>query len=179
VGNKVLSTLKKEHVVAKSIVTVLFRIVEDLRTGKSVSLLYLKELIEAISRVMEMHHRKEMEVFAYLTPHEEIAKEDLLDVLTEEHNLGYEYFANAVRIIDHADKANNEKHELIPFHVDEYAKLLKEHIRKEENGFFPMIKKFITEEEQDKILKAFGKIEQELQSRKEMAVIESAIQKFR
>lgn len=176
--DKVLTTLKKEHAVARNIVTVLFRIAEDLRAKKSVSLLHLKDLIGAISGVMEMHHRNEMEVFAYLTPHAEIAKEDLLAILSEEHNLGYEYFNNALKIIGLEGKSDNEKYELVPFHVDEYAKLLREHIKKEENGYFPMINKFITNEEAKAITAAFLKIEKEFKNKKNMQIIELAVKQF-
>jgi len=177
--NKVLYTLQKEHDFAKNIAALLFSVVKKLREKKSISLLNLKDLVNAISPVMEAHHRKEMEVFAYLTSEEEITKDNLLDILREEHNLGYEYFSNALRIIDHENKGSTEKYELVPFHIEEYAKLLEKHIQKEEEGFFPMIKKYIGENEQAELLPAFERIEKEFKNGKNASIIKEAVKSIR
>lgn len=177
--NKALYTLRREHDLARDIVSLLFSVVKKLREKKSISLLNLKDLVQAIAPVMEAHHRKEMEVFALLTVREEIAKGNLLDILQEEHNLGYEYFSNALRIIDHENKGSNEKYELVPFHIEEYAKLLDQHIQKEEEVFFPMIKKYIDQEEQAELLPAFERIEKEFKNGKNASIIREAVKSMR
>ena len=177
--NKALYTLRREHDLARNIASLLFSVVKKLREKKSISLLNLKDLVQAITPVMEAHHRKEMEVFALLTVQEEIAKGNLLDILQEEHKLGYEYFSNALRIIDHENKGSNEKYELVPFHIEEYAKLLDQHIQKEEEGFFPMIKKYIGQDEQAVLLPAFERIEKEFKNGKNASIIREAVKSMR
>jgi hemerythrin-like domain-containing protein len=174
-----LVILKEEHLVARHIVSILNVISKSLREKKSISFLYLQELFGAIYRVMEMHHRKEMEIFPFLTSREQISREKLVQVLSYEHDLGYEILTEIVGILQHGQIMRNEKYKQLPFHIDEYSRLMKEHIEKEEWAFFPLIRLYVVEEEQRKLESVFHKIERECNNRRPFAMIAQAKRQYK
>lgn len=158
----VTKILEDEHKIAREIVLILDKTAEDLKSKKSVSLFNLKELISSVEKTLEAHHKKEMEVFSCLTTSQDISAKTLIGILSEEHNLGYEYIANMFKIIDHKSRDEQEKFELLPFHMEKYSRLLINHIEKEEREFFPLIETNIKKEELEKLMRAFQKIDNNL-----------------
>lgn len=173
-----LIILKKEHKVARNIVRILSSIAKLLLEKKPVSLIFMRDLTKAVGKTMTEHHRKEMEIFAFLTEKAEVGKKELLEILIGEHNLGDEYLANMLRIINLEKHGEKEKYELLPFHCEKYSRLLDEHIEKEEDDFFPLIKAYIGNEDQGYLSDKFAKIEKETHSQGALTFISEAGKRY-
>jgi hemerythrin-like domain-containing protein len=167
-------TLEDEHGIARKIISILDKTGQDLKSRKSLSLLNLRELVGAIEKFLEAHHKKEMEIFPYLTFSEDISVKALVEILAEEHDLGYEYIANMLKIIDHKSRDEKEKYELLPFHIEKYNQLLFRHIEKEEKDFFPLIRKNVKKDEEEKIIVAFQKIDNDAELKRAREIIDGA-----
>lgn len=166
-----LATLNEEHTVAKEIIRILSVLSADLRGQKSVSLVSLKELIQAISDVLECHHKKEMEVFSVLVQDDDLDRRSLVEVLKEEHNLGYEYLFNIMRIINDPNHDHQQRYQLMPFHIDQFSHMLGDHIQKEEREFFPLIKETLSDDQQKELSLSFKMIDRKYNNKAGLALI--------
>ncbi len=169
-----LEILKKEHAVARDAAAILRFLKEQLGAGKTISLLYIRDFLEAAGKFLHAHHKKEMEVFPYLSANEKIGRDDLLEVLSQEHQLGYEYLDNIFQIIGKGRRAKNDREELLPFHLERFIEILDLHIKKEEKEFFPLVGKHITNDQDIKLEKEFVKIDERFGNRKSIWTIGQA-----
>jgi hemerythrin-like domain-containing protein len=169
-----LQILQKEHQIVQDIMLVLSHEGTILREGRSYFLSKLKEIIKSITRIMDVHHRKEMEAFAMLANYSDVTKEQLVDILKEEHDLGYHYLAQMIDLIDAPSHDDKMRRESLPPLIEKYNDHLTAHLKKEDIDFFPLIEQALSEDDQTQLAEKYHKIEKDFNNRRAIWIIQEA-----
>lgn len=155
--------LRQDHDAIKIMLTIMEKICSTLEAGETVPAEHLKKIVEFI-RVFadKCHHGKEEDVLFPAMEKAGVPREGgPIGVMLMEHDIGRNYvrhFAEAVE--KYPEEGKSAAGEIVE-NARNYAALLNQHIDKENNILFPIAEMHLSDEQMDKIEKAFEKMEKE------------------
>ncbi|MAG44917.1 hemerythrin [bacterium] len=153
-----LKILSIEHKNILKIIKVLLKECDSLESGNKINKDLFKKTIDFIRGYADkFHHAKEEDIlFAELGKDKVQMHCNPIPQMLYEHDLG----RNFIRELENGVKKNN-KNKIIK-NAREYAKLLQDHISKEDNILYPMADEALNQNVKNKMLKKFKLVEEKL-----------------
>ena len=151
-----LNILSDEHQNILKVINALLKECDSLKSGGEIDKSFFKTVVEFIRGYADkFHHAKEEDIlFMELCKDEVQMHCNPTQQMLHEHDLG----RNFVKELENGIKEENK--DKIIKNARGYAKLLQEHIFKEDNILYPMADEFLSKEVKKTMLNRFEKIEQ-------------------
>lgn len=168
--------LAEEHQNILKIIDILLKECDGLKTDKEIDKDFFKKTIEFIRGYADkFHHAKEEDILFV-----ELCKDTVqmhcnpTQQMLHEHDLGRDFVKN----MEQGLRENNR--DKIIENARGYARLLQEHIYKEDNILYPMADQALSQETKKAMLDKFEKVEQKftLENRKHIAFVEALMKKM-
>jgi hemerythrin-like domain-containing protein len=150
--------LKEEHEIIKRNLNVLEIACQKIKRNEKVSLDLFKKSVDFIKNFADKcHHAKEEECLFPLLERRGIPREfGPIGVMLTEHDMGRNFVKGVVDGINKNNKKTIVENSLA------YIQLLRDHIEKENNILFQMADSILTENDNEKLLKEFEKVEKKM-----------------
>lgn len=153
--------LMREHDIIKRAINLLEIVDDRLAAGDDAVVSVYPELVDFIkSFADECHHGKEEDILFELLEERGVPRENSpLAVMMDEHETGRRFVRNIERSANqfiHGDKAVRVQ---IIQNSESYARLLKDHIYKEDAVLYPMADKILSEADQQRLDEEFSRVE--------------------
>ncbi len=157
--------LMHEHRVILSVLDAAEREAGSIRRTGRVREVTVRELLDFLSNFADKcHHAKEENLlFRKMAERGMPAGSGPIAVMLREHEEGRSYIRDIGRLLPEAAKGDGDALDGIADALESYAKLLRDHIVKEDNVLYPMADHMLTPEDQAGLAESFEEIE-----RKEM-----------
>jgi hemerythrin-like domain-containing protein len=108
------------------------------------------------------HHAKEERNLFQLMAERGVPREGgPLGVMLHEHGQGRHHIETMARVLPGASRGDTEALRVFAEHARSYARLLRQHIGKEDKILYPMAEQVLTAEDDERLMKAFEAIERE------------------
>lgn len=158
-----LDDLKHEHEIIGRVVTVLEAAAHHLERGDAVPLELLRDAVEFIKGFADgCHHRKEEDVlFPLMASKSEQVKEGPVKVLSTEHDAGRHFVADLEKAMAGLENGQAEARRAAARALSLYTQLLRRHIAKENDIFFPLAQSLLVPMELNQLAEQFEAVEQE------------------
>jgi hemerythrin-like domain-containing protein len=170
-----VGTLMREHRLIERMLAVAEREIQQARKEKSIEPLFIDTTVDFIRIYADKtHHAKEEEILFKEVALKEIAPADraLLAELLEEHDFGRRTVRELVAAKERYLAEGSDVLEGILEKLDILQIFYKEHIRKEDQIFFPAAEKYLSREEQDLMLQAFWESDRKMIHEKYRSLVE-------
>jgi len=156
--------LKHEHRLIERLLGVLEGVAARLERGEEISPEFLKQALEFIRTFADRcHHGKEEgSLFPLLEGHGVAREDGPLGVLLQEHERGREFVRALTEGVAGYEEGDVKAKEDIIANARGYIRLLREHIRKEDEVLFPMADHLLSQGEQQGLLAKFAEVEEEI-----------------
>lgn len=160
---KPTEVLKEEHKAIKLVLRIVEKICTGIESGKPANVEHLEKIVEFIKVFADTcHHGKEEDL---LFPAMEAAgiprQGGPIGVMLEEHTLGRNYVKNMRTAVEEYKNGNAAASKTFITNARNYNALLSQHIDKEDNILYQIADMHIPEDEQEKLLKEFERVEVE------------------
>lgn len=160
---KPTEVLKEEHKAIKLVLRILEKICTDFESGSSVNVLHLEKIVEFIMIFVDTCHLGKEEDFLF--PAMEAAgipkHGGPIGVMLAEHTIGRDYVKNMRTALEEYKNGNAASFKIFIANARSFSALLSPHIDKEDNILYHMADMHIPEDEQEKLLKEFERVEVE------------------
>ena len=155
--------LKEEHEAIKLMLSILDKILNKLQTAQTLNTEHFSKVLEFLRGFADKcHHGKEEDLFFPALEEAGIPKEGgPIGVMLKEHTFGRGFIKGMAEAFDEFQKGDKKAAATIIENGRNYILLLTQHIYKENNVLFPMADNFLSEDQQEKLEKAFEKLEAE------------------
>jgi len=123
----------------------------------------VEEIIDYLKFFIEKSHHGKEEIFYPALVSAGIPKEnESISIMLYEHVLAHNYLKDINSCVENCKIGNSFSGELLADSLRNYVKLIKSHIRKEEEIIFPMADKELSKEKQNEIYRQFENIEEKI-----------------
>ncbi|MFN2130532.1 MAG: hemerythrin domain-containing protein [Anaerolineae bacterium] len=155
--------LKTEHRAIERMLRILEGVSERLESGGPVDPKHLAQIVEFIQVFADRcHHGKEEDLLFVAMAEAGIPTEGgPIGVMLREHVVGRGHVATMNRAAKQYAAGNDQGAEEFAAAAREYAKLLRQHIAKEDNILYPMADRALSQDKQRELLEEFEVVEQE------------------
>lgn len=106
------------------------------------------------------HDKEERQMFTLLAQKHAGAFDGRLEAISYQHERGREYVANILSAIDGYRDGQVAKADLLQENLEAFASMLTEHIRREDDEFFPLVERTLTADEAEQLLVEFGRADE-------------------
>jgi len=160
---KATEQLKEEHEAIKLLLRILEKVSQKIEAKEEIDSKHLEMMLEFIRLFADKcHHGKEEDVLFLALEKAGIPKEGgPIAVMLMEHDEGRGYVRGMVESIEHYRKGDRAALAKFVPNARGYARLLTQHIDKENNVLYVMVEMHIPPNRQKELLKGFEKIEAE------------------
>ncbi|MBE0650223.1 MAG: hemerythrin domain-containing protein [Bacteroidales bacterium] len=158
---KATQQLRDEHEGIKIILSVLEKIVKNIKDSKPVNVTHLKQIFDFLKTFADKcHHGKEEEILFPALGKRGIPNEGgPVGVMLYEHEQGRGFIRLMVEGLTACENEEEGAAQKIISASENYIQLLRNHIEKENNILFMMADQVLTESEQSQIFDEFEKLE--------------------
>ncbi|HEY3277692.1 MAG TPA: hemerythrin domain-containing protein [Syntrophorhabdaceae bacterium] len=159
---KATEQLRNEHEGVKVMLGILGKMGHQLETTGNVGKDHFEKVLEFLKVFVDKcHHGKEEDLLFPALEAAGVPKDGPIAVMLYEHEMGRSYVRAMSEAFSLYISGNKSSSEGIVRNSREYIVLLNAHIEKENNVLFVMADDLLPEEEQDRLLEGFEKIEEE------------------
>ncbi len=153
----------REHRVIEVVLTGLERMAQRAREDGEVDQGRAAKALETLRHFVDKcHHAKEERNLFQLMAERGVPREGgPLEVMLHEHEQGRHYTGTMARVLPGASRGDTEALRVFAEHARSYARLLRQHIGKEDKILYPMAEQVLTAEDDERLVKAFEAIERE------------------
>jgi hemerythrin-like domain-containing protein len=153
--------LRGEHRVIEQVLDCLVRLADDCAAKGKLDGATARQIIDFFATFGdECHHRKEEEqLFPVLESKGFPRTFGPTTLLRSEHDLGRRFLLALSGAVDGASRGEPDDVQRFAGHALAYARMLREHIKKEDQRLFPMTNETLSDEEQHALLQAFDEVE--------------------
>jgi hemerythrin-like domain-containing protein len=139
----------------------LIDVIDIIKENTLPDITHLEMIVDLIRNYADgFHHAKEEEIlFPQLTEKGFSLNAGPVAVMLHEHTLGRQYVKNVSDAIQQYKSGKGEMITVIFENLSSYGSLLRGHIAKENNVLFRMADQVLSPEEQQELLRKFGKVE--------------------
>ncbi len=158
---KATEMLKQEHRAIERILTVLETAVRRLEDGQNVSPRLIRDAISFIQNFADKcHHGKEEDILFTAMEQKGFPRNfGPLAVMLFEHDEGRAHVQGMLAAVKALDAGKPNSLQELAFHAHAFARLLREHIMKEDNVLFVMADQQFSESEQQRLSDEFQRAE--------------------
>lgn len=154
--------LTQEHTVIRGVATTMKMLLDQLQQQQKIDIELLNHISDFFSQyVDECHYKKEEKIFAALRQGEEHPSDYIMNDLKHEHQHGRGLHVSLKKAIATYAKDQKQSQKLIEI-LRDMQNLHYNHTGKEEEYVFPFINKIIDQDEREKMLDEFTKMEEKL-----------------
>lgn len=155
--------LKEEHQAVLTVLDILDKLSQRIRTGQEIKVEDLDQLLEILKEYVDRnHHGKEEEIFFPALEKLGLSRESgPVGVMLMEHDNGRQYIQGMRDAVAEFKAGNSEALKKFATYASYYTELMNEHIYKENNILYPMSDMHLSQEEKSLILEDFANIEKE------------------
>lgn len=161
---KAISELVNEHKGITLMLDIMSSAADKISGNENIEIHHLEEMLEFLSGFADKcHHGKEEEIlFARLqiSSHPSMA-EKLTDIL-QEHQQGRDLISASKSALSAYKAGDKAKLQELALHFRQYAKLLYDHIEKENFTLFPALAKLINDNLDKELFEAYERLEKEV-----------------
>ena len=155
--------LKREHEAIYEVLNIMSRIADDIKEKR---VFYTKDIDKIVDFLIvfwyNCHNRKEEQVlYPALALSGILTADESIGDRTHEHSMGRTYIKEMCHSIENCKIGYAFSSERLVDSLNNYVKLLRIHIRKEEEVLFPKADQVLTEKNQSEILQQFEEIEEQ------------------
>ncbi|HHW62116.1 MAG TPA: hypothetical protein GX404_09455 [Syntrophomonadaceae bacterium] len=152
----VIDALRQEHEMIDTVIKRAVQIAQDIRNGHVNDLDTMDEIVNFLIKFTNQYHFGKEEEYLFPTLFEKGVPDENgpVGVMLKQHALAREYLASMTEALEKL-KAGRGGYSAKILHrnTESYAKLLENHMQKENTVLFPMIKEVLSSEEQDQLEK--------------------------
>ena len=158
-----LKILSDQHQNILKVITALLKECDSIESGNKINKNFFEKIIIFVKDYADkFHHAKEEDIlFIELCKDEVQMHCNPTQQMLHEHDLGRDFIKELEKGIK-----ENDKDKIIE-NARGYARLLQEHIFKEDNVLYPMADEFLNEDIKNKMLEKFKQVEKSLSKEKE------------
>jgi len=152
-----------EHRVIEVVLTGLERMAQRAKEDREVNQGMAANALEILRDFADKcHHAKEERNLFQLMAERGVPREGgPLGVMLHEHGQGRHHIETMARVLPGASRGDTEALRVFAEHARSYARLLRQHIGKEDKILYPMAEQVLTAEDDERLMKAFEAIERE------------------
>ncbi len=160
----VLRILGHEHGLIRQYLDILQFAVERLERGEKPPMqLFENAVFFARDFVDKYHHYKEEhQMFRLLAEKTGGEFDGPIDSLRYQHERGRHHVSEIADALEGYDSDNDQKVTTVLENTAAFCSLLRQHVNREDHVFYPMAKKSLTDEERNRLLVEFNKVEEKL-----------------
>ena len=160
---RAIEELMQEHRVIEVVLTGLERMAQRAKEDGQVNQGRAAKALETLRHFADKcHHAKEERNLFQLMAERGVPREGgPLGVMLHEHEQGRQHVETMARVLAGASRGDTEALRVFAQHARSYARLLRQHIGKEDNILYPMAEQVLTAEDDERLVKAFEAIERE------------------
>ena len=160
---RAIEALMHEHRVIEVVLTGLERMAQRAREDGEVNQGRAAKALETLRQFADKcHHAKEEHNLFPLMEERGVSREGgPLGVMLHEHEQGRHHIETMERVLPGASRGDTEALRVFAGHARSYARLLRQHIGKEDKILYPMAEQVLTAEDDERLVKAFEAIERE------------------
>jgi len=157
-----LDCLHAEHEVIKRYVAHIQAAAAEMREGRRPPAEFFEQVVILAKQFVDTYHhdKEERQMFTLLAQKHAGAFDAKLEAISYQHERGREYVANILDAIDGYRDGQPARAEQIQENLDAFAAMLSEHIRREDDEFFPMVRQTLTDDEAEQLLVEFGRADE-------------------
>jgi len=161
---KPIDNLKEEHVLIGRMLTVLEGYVRDAQAGRGLSPAALREAIHFVRGYADQcHHGKEEKVlFPALSEKSEGIAQGPVRVLESEHEIGRTLVGQVEAAIPGIEAGEAQATQQAARALDEYTRMLRQHITKEEDVLFELAPMLLSQQEEETLAEEFEAVERQM-----------------
>lgn len=158
-----LKILEEEHRVIEKAIGVLKRMVETMKLGVNPAVDDLRNLVDFLRTFADRcHHGKEEDVLFHVLEERGVPRSGgPIEVMLQEHEQGRSLVKGMLQAIEAIEKGNKHGYIVFSEKALSYAELLENHISKEDNVLYPIGRNVLSDEDMERLLDDFEKIEEE------------------
>jgi len=152
-----------EHRVIEVVLTGLERMAQRAKEDGEVNQGMAAKALEILRNFADKcHHAKEERNLFQLMAERGVPREGgPLGVMLHEHEQGRRHIETMERVLPGASRGDTEPVRVFAEHARSYARLLRQHIGKEDKILYPMAEQVLTAEDDERLVKAFEAVERE------------------
>jgi hemerythrin-like domain-containing protein len=160
---KATEELKNEHEGIQLMLRVLDAVSKKMQLGEKIQTDHLDSMLEFFSVFVDKcHHGKEEDfLFPAMEKAGVIRENGPIEVMFNEHDMGRSLMSRISDAVTQYKSGNTSQSDEFGSASTEYVALLTRHIDKENNILFPMADMRLTPQEDQKLMEAFEKLEQD------------------
>jgi len=160
----IIEQLKEEHQAILLMLEVMEAVCKKLETGEDVTIDDLNDMVKFIKDFADKsHHLKEEDLLFPAMEEAGIPREGgPIGVMLSEHTTGREYVKGLSLGIEEYAKGNTSAASQIIENARNYSSLLSDHIYKEDNVLYPMVKLHLSREQHEELVKEFETVDSEI-----------------
>jgi hemerythrin-like domain-containing protein len=159
---KATQQLKNEHEGVKIMLSIMGKVCQQLETTGNLGKDHFEGILEFLKVFVDKcHHGKEEDLLFPALEAAGMPKDGPITVMLQEHAMGRTYVKTISEAFASYSKGDKSPSENIVQNARAYISLLTAHIEKENNVLFVMADNLLSEEEQDRLLEGFERIEEE------------------
>ncbi len=157
-----LGCLEAEHEVIRSYVAHLAAAAEKMKRGARPPAEFFEQVAIVAKQFVDTYHhdKEERQMFTLLAQKHAGAFDSRLEAISYQHERGREYVANILDALDGYREGRASQTEKLRENLEAFSTMLAEHIRREDDEFFPEVKSTLTEEEAAQLLVEFGRADE-------------------
>jgi len=160
---RAIEELMQEHRVIEVVLTGLERMGHGATEDGEVNQAMGEKAVEILRNFVDRcHHAKEEQhLFPWMAARGVPREGGPLEVMLHEHEQGRHHVGMMVRVLPGASRGDTEALRVFGAHARSYARLLRQHIGREDGVLYPMAERVLTAEDDQHLVKAFEAIERE------------------
>lgn len=157
-----LECLTAEHELIKLYIAHIAAAATEMKRGKRPPAEFFEQVVILAKQFVDTYHhdKEERQMFTLLAQKHAGAFDDRLEAISYQHERGREYVANILGAIDGYRAGQSGTAHLIIENLEAFASMLTEHIRREDDEFFPIVKRTLTDDEAEQLLVEFGRADE-------------------
>ena len=160
---RAIEELMHEHRVIEVVLTGLERMAQRAKDSGEVNQGMAEKALETLRHFADKcHHAKEERNLFQLMAERGVPREGgPLGVMLLEHKQGRHHIETMARVLPGASRGDTEALRVFAAHARSYARLLRQHIGKEDKILYPMAEQVLTADDDERLVKAFEVVERE------------------
>lgn len=157
-----LECLYAEHEVIKRYIAHVAAAAERMKRGDRPPAEFFEQVVILARQFVDTYHhdKEERQMFTLLAQKHAGAFDGKLEAISYQHERGREYVANILGALDGYRQGQATKAQTIQENLDGFATMLAEHIRREDDEFFPLVRQTLSTGEAEQLLVEFGRADE-------------------